>query len=98
MKAHFFVRWLLEKCHTLTGERGIKAMGRWCDTGTAIDKWRKAHPGLDIGCDKHGQRLARNHLGAYLDFLDAHPFVERNEVYLIFLCSLTHPAPCLQHA
>lgn len=77
----------------ISGEKAIKACGRWCDTGTRIDEWRAAHPGLDIGCYKRGRELVEDHIQAYLDNIRVNSFLERNDKYLDFLRSLLNPAP-----
>jgi len=89
METTAFVTRLLQLWQTISGERAIRAFERFCDTGNSIRYWYETHPDLDIACWKHSRGLVSDHIQAYLDLLELHPFIERDGRYLNFLFSLS---------
>lgn len=68
-------------------------MKRWCDTGDKIQDWQEANPEILIGWSEFGRKLVDEYIQTYLDFLQTHLYVERDEEYINFLHSLKNPPP-----
>ena len=73
--------------------RDIETTERYCDIGHEIHVW-VMDPNLPPPCWSEGGRaLVRSYIIAYLDFLDAHRFLKRDNDYLEMLLRWLIPFP-----
>ncbi len=67
--------------------RALVATNQWCDARDELDRWIGEHPFYSES-DREFQRLLQVKIGAYMLWLDAHPYLAKQKHHREFLNSL----------
>lgn len=73
--------------------RDIETTKRYCDIGSELHEWIIDTNRPPPCWSEDGRALVRSYIIAYLDFLDAHRFLKRNDEYLEMLLGWLVPFP-----